>query len=149
MSIPRSPLTLHQCYAPFPIPFQGPLSLPHPLSYHKKMGSSWPGAKPRCSLSPTSPSFLPSYLPKLLCPLISPSTGRIWLDNLSCSGTEKSVTECASRGWGNSDCTHDEDAGVICKDQRLPGFSDFNVIEVCSSHTHTHPPPRMARQRRL
>uniref|UniRef100_A0A5F5PXX0 Lysyl oxidase homolog n=2 Tax=Equus TaxID=9789 RepID=A0A5F5PXX0_HORSE len=58
-----------------------------------------------------------------------PGTGRIWLDNLSCSGTEKSVTECASRGWGNSDCTHDEDAGVICKDQRLPGFSDFNVIE--------------------
>ncbi|PNJ79253.1 LOXL3 isoform 2 [Pongo abelii] len=60
-----------------------------------------------------------------------PGTGRIWLDNLSCSGTEQSVTECASRGWGNSDCTHDEDAGVICKDQRLPGFSDSNVIEAC------------------
>uniref|UniRef100_A0A2K5RX37 Lysyl oxidase homolog n=1 Tax=Cebus imitator TaxID=2715852 RepID=A0A2K5RX37_CEBIM len=59
-----------------------------------------------------------------------PGTGRIWLDNLSCRGTEQSVTECASRGWGNSDCTHDEDAGVICKDQRLPGFSDSNVIEV-------------------
>ncbi|GAB1290963.1 Lysyl oxidase homolog 3 [Apodemus speciosus] len=59
-----------------------------------------------------------------------PGTGRIWLDNLSCRGTEGSVTECASRGWGNSDCTHDEDAGVICKDQRLPGFSDSNVIEV-------------------
>uniref|UniRef100_A0A2R8PB78 Lysyl oxidase homolog n=1 Tax=Callithrix jacchus TaxID=9483 RepID=A0A2R8PB78_CALJA len=58
-----------------------------------------------------------------------PGTGRIWLDNLSCRGTEQSVTECASRGWGNSDCTHDEDAGVICKDQRLPGFSDSNVIE--------------------
>ncbi|XP_036986717.2 lysyl oxidase homolog 3 isoform X1 [Artibeus jamaicensis] len=59
-----------------------------------------------------------------------PGTGRIWLDNLSCSGTEHSVAECASRGWGNSDCTHDEDAGVICKDQRLPGFPDSNVIEV-------------------
>ncbi|KAM6222038.1 lysyl oxidase homolog 3 isoform 2-T2 [Rhynchocyon petersi] len=57
-------------------------------------------------------------------------TGRIWLDNLSCRGTEQSVSECTSRGWGNSDCTHDEDAGVICKDQRLPGFSDSNVIEV-------------------
>lgn len=68
---------------------------------------------------------LPAYLPS--------HTGRIWLDNLSCSGTERSVTECASRGWGNSDCTHDEDAGVICKDERLPGFSDSNVIEVCSS----------------
>uniref|UniRef100_A0A8D1TNG4 Lysyl oxidase homolog n=1 Tax=Sus scrofa TaxID=9823 RepID=A0A8D1TNG4_PIG len=58
-----------------------------------------------------------------------PGTGRIWLDNLNCRGTEQSVTECASRGWGNSDCTHDEDAGVICKDERLPGFSDSNVIE--------------------
>ncbi|XP_006872492.1 PREDICTED: lysyl oxidase homolog 3 isoform X2 [Chrysochloris asiatica] len=58
-----------------------------------------------------------------------PGTGRIWLDNINCRGTEQSVTECASRGWGNSDCTHDEDAGVICKDQRLPGFSDSNVIE--------------------
>ncbi|KAM5227912.1 lysyl oxidase homolog 3 isoform 4-T4 [Ctenodactylus gundi] len=58
-----------------------------------------------------------------------PGSGRIWLDNLNCRGTERSVTECASRGWGNSDCTHDEDAGVICKDQRLPGFSDSNVIE--------------------
>lgn len=82
--------------------------------------------------------FAPPTLPPhtSLCP-ISPSTGRIWLDNLSCRGTEQSVTECTSRGWGNSDCTHDEDAGVICKDQRLPGFSDSNVIEVCSTHTHT------------
>uniref|UniRef100_A0A4X2LN05 Lysyl oxidase homolog n=1 Tax=Vombatus ursinus TaxID=29139 RepID=A0A4X2LN05_VOMUR len=61
-------------------------------------------------------------------------TGRIWLDNLNCRGTEQSITECASRGWGNSDCTHDEDAGVICKDQRLPGFSDSNIIEVEEQH---------------
>ena len=89
-----------------------------------------PGMRLPCSFLPTSPY----YLSKPLCPLIScSSTGRIWLDNLSCSGTERSVTECASRGWGNSDCTHDEDAGVICKDERLPGFSDSNVIEVCSS----------------
>lgn len=70
-----------------------------------------------------------NLLPTLLCLHISPCTGRIWLDNLSCSGNEQSVAECTSRGWGNSDCTHDEDAGVICKDQRLPGFSDSNVIE--------------------
>uniref|UniRef100_A0A6I8NBT6 Lysyl oxidase homolog n=1 Tax=Ornithorhynchus anatinus TaxID=9258 RepID=A0A6I8NBT6_ORNAN len=56
-------------------------------------------------------------------------TGRIWLDNVNCGGGEKSVADCQSRGWGNSDCTHEEDAGVICKDERIPGFSDSNVIE--------------------
>ncbi len=56
--------------------------------------------------------------------------GKIWLDNVQCSGSERSVSVCKSRGWGNSDCTHDEDAGVICKDERLPGYTDSNVIEV-------------------
>ena len=79
------------------------------------------------------PKLPPTSLSSHLCH----STGRIWLDNLNCRGTEQSVTECASRGWGNSDCTHDEDAGVICKDERLPGFSDSNVIEVCRSDAHT------------
>ena len=148
LTMPRSPPTLHQSYASFPIPSR----VPCPFHYlTKKMGSWWPSVRPPFSLSPTPPSFPPSYLSKPLCPFISPSTGRIWLDNLSCSGTEHSVTECASRGWGNSDCTHDEDAGIICKDQRIPGFPDSNVIEVCSAHTHTHThtPARMARQRGL
>uniref|UniRef100_A0A3B3Q8U1 Lysyl oxidase homolog n=1 Tax=Paramormyrops kingsleyae TaxID=1676925 RepID=A0A3B3Q8U1_9TELE len=56
-------------------------------------------------------------------------TGKIWLDNVQCGGSEKSIGLCRSRGWGNSDCTHDEDAGVICKDERLPGFVDSNIIE--------------------
>ncbi|XP_053358979.1 lysyl oxidase homolog 3B isoform X2 [Clarias gariepinus] len=56
--------------------------------------------------------------------------GKIWLDNVQCSGSERSISVCKSRGWGNSDCTHDEDAGVICKDERLPGFVDSNIIEV-------------------
>lgn len=47
-----------------------------------------------------------------------------------CGGGEKSIEFCKSRGWGNSDCTHDEDAGVVCKDERIPGFVDPNVIDV-------------------
>ncbi|XP_076877893.1 lysyl oxidase homolog 3A isoform X1 [Brachyhypopomus gauderio] len=57
-------------------------------------------------------------------------TGKIWLDNLVCTGSENTIDECPSRGWGNSDCTHEEDAGVVCKDERLPGFLDSNVIEM-------------------
>ncbi|XP_067884747.1 lysyl oxidase homolog 3B-like isoform X2 [Heterodontus francisci] len=58
--------------------------------------------------------------------------GRVWLDNLDCRGTEKDVSECKSLGWGQTDCTHEEDAGVICKDERIPGFIDSNVISVQS-----------------
>uniref|UniRef100_A0A3P9IYN9 Lysyl oxidase homolog n=1 Tax=Oryzias latipes TaxID=8090 RepID=A0A3P9IYN9_ORYLA len=56
--------------------------------------------------------------------------GKIWLDNVLCNGGEKSIDSCKSRGWGNSDCTHDEDAGIICKDERIPGFVDSNIIDV-------------------
>uniref|UniRef100_A0A8C7VDM3 Lysyl oxidase homolog n=1 Tax=Oncorhynchus mykiss TaxID=8022 RepID=A0A8C7VDM3_ONCMY len=55
--------------------------------------------------------------------------GKIWLDNVQCNGGEKSIELCKSRGWGNSDCTHDEDAGVVCKDERLPGFVHSNIID--------------------
>ncbi|XP_062856471.1 lysyl oxidase homolog 3A [Trichomycterus rosablanca] len=57
-------------------------------------------------------------------------TGKIWLDNVICRGSENSIEKCVSRGWGNSDCTHDEDAGIVCKDERLPGFLDVNIIEM-------------------
>lgn len=49
---------------------------------------------------------------------------------MNCAGGEKSIGDCKHRGWGNSDCSHEEDAGVICKDERIPGFKDSNVIEV-------------------
>ncbi|XP_068722638.1 deleted in malignant brain tumors 1 protein-like [Montipora capricornis] len=40
--------------------------------------------------------------------------GRIWLDNLACAGNETNLGQCLHNGWGNHDCTHSQDAGVIC-----------------------------------
>ena len=41
--------------------------------------------------------------------------GRIWLNNVACTGTEKSIDKCAHSGWGvGYSCSHSREAGVIC-----------------------------------
>ncbi|XP_038668952.1 uncharacterized protein LOC119974255 [Scyliorhinus canicula] len=48
-----------------------------------------------------------------------PSMGSIWLDDVNCTGEEKSLADCQHRPVGKHDCTHKEDAGVICEDGNL------------------------------
>ena len=42
-------------------------------------------------------------------------TGRIWLDNVQCTGNERTLINCTASSNGVNSCTHAQDAGVRCQ----------------------------------
>ncbi|NXX99676.1 DMBT1 protein, partial [Centropus bengalensis] len=47
-------------------------------------------------------------------------TGHIWLDDMNCTGAEFDLTACRTRPWGEHNCNHGEDAGVVCSETQAP-----------------------------
>ena len=41
-------------------------------------------------------------------------SGQVWLDDVGCSGSESTIENCPHAGWGVKDCSHNEEASVIC-----------------------------------
>uniref|UniRef100_A0A8C1PFQ0 Neurotrypsin n=1 Tax=Cyprinus carpio TaxID=7962 RepID=A0A8C1PFQ0_CYPCA len=41
-------------------------------------------------------------------------SGRVLLDEVSCTGNELSIEQCPKTAWGEHNCDHTEDAGVSC-----------------------------------
>eukprot|EP00105_Crassostrea_gigas_P042487 XP_019926635.1 PREDICTED: deleted in malignant brain tumors 1 protein [Crassostrea gigas] len=41
-------------------------------------------------------------------------SGRIWLDNVKCEGTEARIQDCKHDAWGTNNCDHTEDASINC-----------------------------------
>ncbi|XP_050957801.1 deleted in malignant brain tumors 1 protein, partial [Labeo rohita] len=50
-------------------------------------------------------------------------SGPIWMSFVVCTGSESTLKNCGSAGWGKSSCDHSKDAGVICSGVRLVGGS--------------------------
>ena len=44
--------------------------------------------------------------------------GPIWLSRLSCFGNESSLTDCSQSNVGTKNCTHSDDASVVCYGNR-------------------------------
>uniref|UniRef100_A0A8D2HE91 SRCR domain-containing protein n=1 Tax=Urocitellus parryii TaxID=9999 RepID=A0A8D2HE91_UROPR len=74
-------------------------------------------------------------------------SGPIWLDEVNCTGEEAHVWQCPSQGWGQHNCRHKADAGVICseflalrlvsKDQECAGWLEVFYNNTWGSVCHS------------
>ena len=46
---------------------------------------------------------------------VQAGSGKIWLDNVHCKGSEQNLDKCPHSEWSKHDCNHYEDAGVECE----------------------------------
>ena len=64
------------------------------------------------------------------CAAFGQGSGSILLDELACTGSESSLTSCLHSGLRSHDCSHSEDAGVVCSYGEYSAFKVY--VHVCT-----------------
>jgi len=60
-----------------------------------------------------------------------PGKGKIWIDQLGCTGKEDSIFDCAMSEMGVNTCDHGKDAGVVCYRHYAPSAPSLPVRLTC------------------
>ena len=49
-------------------------------------------------------------------------SGTIWLDDVDCTGNESNLADCNHKEWGEHNCVHADDAGVVCSGKLILNY---------------------------
>ncbi|KAJ8264205.1 hypothetical protein GJAV_G00146430, partial [Gymnothorax javanicus] len=61
-----------------------------------------------------------------------PGSGKIWIDEISCKGSESTLKDCGIPEWGKHDCDHVEDIGVVCSANAPQNVRLVDGADLCS-----------------
>ncbi|RDD41199.1 Deleted in malignant brain tumors 1 protein [Trichoplax sp. H2] len=64
---------------------------------------------------------------KACCGNFGRGTGTVWLSNVNCTGYENSLGNCSLGTYGSNQCSHANDAGVMCTGQNING--DLRLVD--------------------
>ena len=64
----------------------------------------------------------------LTASLFGQGVGRIWLDNVQCTRSEKVLMNCTASSRGNNSCTHAQNAGVRCSAGKIFSLMERTIV---------------------